>query len=200
MRSHFKEAAVVRLALIRSSLSDAVAPAEALSKMEGFGNVLPSWQTPIDALKAASLRISQSPDIPGAAAAMADIGVACGTCHRAAGGPKAEQGTPPAVGTSIASRMQRHVWATERLWEGLFVPTDASWKTGADALVRDPFPKELLDKGGVHAKSAAARFKSLVATAGAQKKLEDRAKLYSTLLETCSACHVAVRGKKTSSQ
>jgi cytochrome c556 len=196
MRSHFKEAAVVRMAVIRGSLSEAAGPAEALGKMEGFGNLLASWQAPIDALKAASLRISQSPDIPGAAAAIADIGVACGTCHRAAGGPTVEPGSPPAVGTTLASRMQRHVWATERLWEGLFVPADASWKTGAEALVREPFPKEVLAKGGVHAKSAAARFKTLVATAPAQNKLEERAKLYSTLLETCSACHVAVRGAK----
>jgi len=197
MRAHFKETAVIREAVIRGALSEAVAPASALTKMEALGPIQPAWKPSIDALQAASKRIGQSPDIPGAAAATADIGVACGSCHKSGGGPKAPQ--PPALptgDTSLSGRMQRHVWATERLWEALYVPADASWKAGVDALANDPFPKEILDKGGVHARSSAAKFKTLVATAGAKQKTEDRAKLYAALLETCSACHVATRGAK----
>ena len=196
MRAHFKETAVVRDAVIRGALSEAVAPASALAKMEGIGPIQPSWKPSIDALQAASRRISQSPDIPGASAAIADIGVACGTCHAGAGGPKVKIEAPPTPDKTLASRMQRHVWATERLWEALYVPSDPSWKAGVDALAADPFPKEVLDKGGVHARSAAGRFKTLAATAGAAKKIEDRAKAYASLLETCSACHQATRGAK----
>jgi cytochrome c553 len=196
MKTHFKETAVVRAAVIKGSLNEAVAPAEALTKMEGLGTPDKKWQPALEALQNASRRIGQSPDIPGAAAATADIGVACGSCHRVAGGPKVTVESPPPVDKTLQSRMRRHVWATERLWEALYVPSDASWKAGTDALSGDPFPKEILDKGGVHSRSAGAKFKSIVATAGSKKKVEDRAKVYASLLETCSACHVSTGGSK----
>lgn len=196
MRAHFKETAEIRKAVIDGALAATVKPAEALGNMKALGTIQKGWKPSIDALRTAAQRFGQSPDLPGAAAAISDIGVACGSCHKAAGGPKVEVGTPPAADKTLAGQMKRHAWATERLWEGLYVPSDAAWKAGADALAGEEFPKEVLAKGGVHARSAAVRFASLVPTAGAKKSPADRAKLYAELLETCSACHMAARGKK----
>lgn len=195
MRLHFKETALVRTAIVNGALTDTVAPAAALSKMEGLGTIPAAWRPSIDAMQSAARRIGQSSDMPGAAAALADVGAACGSCHRGLGGPKAKFDAAPTGDDSMSGRMKRHVWATERMWEGLYVPSDASWKAGVDALSGEPFAKDLLDKGGVHARSSAARFKTLVATAGAKQKPDERAKLYAALLETCSACHMATRGK-----
>jgi hypothetical protein len=195
MRMHFKETAQIRTAIINGSLPETVAPAAALGKMEGLGTVPAAWRPSIDAMQGAARRIGQSSDMPGAAAALADVGAACGSCHRGLGGPKGKFDPAPTGDDSMSGRMKRHVWATERLWEGLYVPSDASWKAGVDALSGEPFAKDLLDKGGVHARSSAARFKTLVATAGSKQKVDDRAKLYAALLETCSACHIATRGK-----
>jgi len=195
MRQHFKETTLIRTAVINGVLSDAAAPAEALSNTDGLGKIEPAWQSSVDVLQYAAKRIRRSSDIPGAAAAIADIGIACGACHKAAGGPNVKVDAPPAADATLASRMRRHVWATERLWEGIFVPSDASWKAGVAALSGDSFPKEVLDKGDVHARAAADRFKSLVATAAGKKKPEERGQLYGTLLETCSACHLVTRGK-----
>ncbi len=196
MRSHFKETTLIRTAVINGVLTDAAAPAEALSNNEGLGKIEPSWQSSIDVLQYAAKRIRRSSDVPAAAAAIADIGIACGACHKAAGGPDVKVDAPPATDATLASRMRRHAWATERLWEGLFVPSDASWKAGAAALSGDSFPKEVLDRGDVHARAAAERFKSLVATAASKKKPDERGQLYGSLLETCSVCHLATRKKK----
>jgi len=65
----------------------------------------------------------------------------CGACHKAAGGPRANVEAAPASGGSVEARLRRHVWATERLWEGIVVPSDASWKLGADGLLGEPFRK-----------------------------------------------------------
>lgn len=195
MRSHFREAALIRKAVIDGMLADAVAPADALAKTEGFGKIDPAWQSSIDVLQYAAKRIQHGSDIPSTAAAVADIGIACGACHKAAGGPRATVEQPPSADGSLESRMRRHVWATERLWEGIFVPSDASWKAGGDALSREPFPKEVLDKGGVHGRSAANRFTSIVATLPSKKTPQDRGQVYASLLETCSACHVVTRKK-----
>ncbi|HMR08286.1 MAG TPA: hypothetical protein PKA88_21040 [Polyangiaceae bacterium] len=193
MRSHFKETEQIRKAVISGNMSAAVAPAKALSNIDGLEKLAKNWKPSVTALQAAAERVGSSPDIPAIAAATADIGVACGACHRSTSGPKPEVGTTPAAGTTVKSRMQRHIWASERLWEGLYVPSDDAWKAGVDGLAGEAFPKEILKKGGVHARSAADRLKRLVDTAGAKKSPQDRAKVYASLLETCSACHQATK-------
>ena len=194
MRAHFKETELIRNAIITGKLNNAVSPAKALANMEGMGKIAPKGHPAVELIKVASRRVGNSPDAPAVAAATADIGVACGSCHRSSNGPKLEVGKPPAAGTTVASRMARHVWATDRLWEGLYVPSDAAWAAGADALTGDVFPEEVRKKGGVHGRSAADRLASLVATAGSKKTPQDRATLYAAMLETCSACHGVMGG------
>ena len=92
----------------------------------------------------------------------------------------------------MGDRMKRHMWATERLWEGIYGPSDEAWKAGAAALELDPFPKKELSKGGVHALSSAARFSKHAKHVGDRKTGEQRAKLYASLLATCSPCHDAM--------
>lgn len=187
----------MRTAVINGVLSDVAVSAEALSNMEGLGKIEPAWQSSIDVLQYAAKRIRRSSDIPAAAAAIGDIGIACGACHKAMGAsPALKVDAPPGADGSLAARMRRHAWATDRLWEGIIVPSDASWKAGAAALSGEPFPKEVLDKGDVHARSSAARFRSLVATAASRKTPAERGQLYATLLETCSACHMTTRNAK----
>ncbi|HEY0462667.1 MAG TPA: hypothetical protein VGC79_00590 [Polyangiaceae bacterium] len=87
--------------------------------------------------------------------------------------------------------MARHSWAVERLWEGLYVPSSAAWKSGAKALQEDPFPEEVLKRGGVYARSAAKDFRAVVAQAPAKETPRERAALYAGLLGTCASCHIA---------
>src|ERR1051325_5799740 len=110
-------------------------------------------------------RINDSTSAARAAGATADLGISCGECHQRHGGPKPSSEPAPPPGTSLESRMQRHAWATERLWEGLYVPSSDAWKAGAKALSDEPFPSEVLSRGGVHARSAAGDFANLVARA-----------------------------------
>ncbi len=194
MRAHFKETELIRAAIITGKLNNAVAPAKALTNTEGMGKIPPKGEPAVELIKAASGRIGNSPDAPAVAAATADIGVACGNCHRSTNGPKLQVGKPPAAGTTVASRMARHVWATDRLWEGLYVPSDAAWAAGADALGGDAFPEEVRKKGGVHGRAAADRLATLVATAGSKKTPADRAAVYASMLETCAACHGVMGG------
>lgn len=193
MRAHFKEAELIRSALISGNVAAANGPADALTSVEGLSKAERS-SAAVKAIQSAAKRIRQSPDVPGAAAPFADLGVACGKCHRKGKGPKVELGAPPATDSGLKSRMQQHGWATERLWEGLYVPSDAAWKAGADLLAKnDSIPEEVLKKSGVHARSSAAQLKQLVATASDKKTPEDRAKLYASLLATCSACHAVTK-------
>ncbi len=153
------------------------------------------WNRYVEQMQETARRINNSTSASAAAAAVADLGVSCGMCHQQLGGPKPSAEPAPAAGTTVESRMQRHVWATERLWEGLAVPSGKSWEAGSKALSAEPFPKELLDKGGVDVRSAAADFTKLVAKAPAKKTVDARAALYAELLVTCGTCHQAIANK-----
>jgi hypothetical protein len=192
MQAHFTDALLIRKAVISGRPQQAAAPAEALAKAENLDNLPPGWRQFVEPMQQTARRITDSTSAEQAAAATADLGVACGNCHLKRGGPKASSAPPPGEGTTLTDRMQRHVWATERLWEGLTVPSTKAWDAGANALSANPFPVEILNKGGVHTRSAASDFAKLVVKAPTRKTVEERAALYAELLLVCGSCHRAI--------
>ena len=104
-----------------------------------------------------------------------------------------EVAAAPDAGDSLSSRMKQHAWATERLWEGLYVPSAAAWDAGAKVLAHGQFPEEVLKKGGVYARSAAADFRKAAARASKMRSSASRAALYAELLGTCATCHIAMQ-------
>jgi cytochrome c553 len=189
MRDHFKQTVTLREAVIWGNISAAVAPAESLAGLEGVKTLPRHWQVSANQLLDSARRIRQSSDLSEAAAATADIGRACGLCHAAVRGPKIKIEPPPPVDASLGSRMRRHHWASERLWEGLYVPSDAAWAAGVSALEMEPFPAEALKPGGVHARSAASRFATTAKTLAQAKTSEARGAAYADILSTCGPCH-----------
>jgi hypothetical protein len=192
MQAHFQDALLIRQAVIAGRLEDAVEPAQALARARDLDHLPEGWRGFVERMQEVAGRIQDSTLVSRAAAATADLGVSCGLCHQQRGGPQASREPAPDAGTSIESRMRRHAWATERLWEGLYVPSDDAWNAGAKALSSAPFPAEILKDGGVNARSAASDFARLVVKAPAQRIARDRAALYAELLLTCGSCHRAL--------
>ncbi|MFO0548105.1 MAG: hypothetical protein U0271_06940 [Polyangiaceae bacterium] len=197
MRQHFAQTTQIQDAVIWGEIEKASRPAGSLADVEGVETLPPKWQESVTQLKDSSRRIRESSDLQEVAAATADIGRACGNCHGKAGGPKIVVNDPPTVDAkSVASRMQRHKWAAARLWEGLYGPSDAAWKAGASALELDPFPEEVLNKGGVHGRSAASNFRDVAKTLSKAKTSDARGSAYASLLSTCAPCHAAVGAQR----
>lgn len=191
MRAHFKDALLIRQAVIAGTPDQAANPATILALIENLDDLPPGWREFVERMQQAARRITHDPSTAQAAAATANLGVACGQCHQQQGGPTVSSEPPPAEGTTIEQRMKRHAWATERLWEGLVIPSNEAWNAGSRALVDTPFPPEVLRQGGAQARSAASDFKNLVARAPTKKTTEERAALYAELLVTCGTCHRA---------
>ncbi len=191
MHEHFVEADQIRRAVIAGRQEEYVKPAHQLTYGIRAEELPATWREPVERMQDAADRLKGSHDLWLAAAATADIGVACGDCHRVNGGPRTHLEAEPAAG-DLTARMKRHGWATERLWEGLFVPSDEAWQAGAAILSQEPFPGELLQRGGVYARSAAEDFAKAVQRAPGQGAATDRAQLYARLLSTCATCHVAL--------
>lgn len=196
MRDHFKQTVTIRESLIWGRLTNAVGPADTLANVEGITSLPKTWQASATLLSDSAKRISEGSDVATVAAATADIGRACGLCHASSHGPSVEVKEPPAVDESVTSRMRRHKWAGERLWEGLYVPSNEAWMAGAKALELDPFAGDALKKGGVHARGAASRFNTQAKKLGQAKTSEARGAAYAELLSTCSPCHEAMGVKR----
>ena len=184
---------MIREAVIAGTPERAADPAKAFSEIQDVDKLPAGWSGFVARMRDAARRITDSTSAAQAAAAAADLGVSCGMCHKQHGGPKVSVEPAPVAEQTVVSRMKRHVWATERLWEGLFVPSDEAWLAGAKALGTDPFPKEALKTGGVHARSAASDFVKLAAKAPGAKSADERANLYAEMLVSCGACHQAVK-------
>jgi len=117
MKVHFNQTATIRDAVIAGNIRKAVQPAVALAEMEGVDTLPKRWRFSVEQLQVASRRIREGSDIQEVAAATADIGRACASCHASVSGPKIDVGSPPGGADSMGDRMKRHMWATERLWE-----------------------------------------------------------------------------------
>jgi cytochrome c553 len=141
-------------------------------------------------MQQAAKRVTDGSTTARTAAAAADLGVACGQCHLQQGGPTVKSEPPPPEGMTLEQRMKRHAWATERLWEGIVVPSGDAWDAGSKALVHTPFPDQVLRRGAA-ARTAATDFDKLVTQASSRKTMDERAALYAGLLLTCGTCHRA---------
>jgi cytochrome c553 len=195
MQAHFNDALLIRAAVIAGRPEDAADPAHVIASIKNLHDLPEGWQPFVEQMQDTATRIDNSTTPAATAAAAADLGVSCGLCHQKHGGPKPSHDPQPPAGSSVESRMEQHIWATERLWEGLAVPSSEAWNKGAKALSTEPFPEEVLKKGSTDARTAAADFAKLVAKAPSKKTAQDRAALYAELLVTCGTCHLAVEAK-----
>ena len=118
---------------------------------------------------------------------VARLGAECASCHVASGATPdlVDPARPPADRNDVASRMTRHRWATDRLWEALITPSDDEWKTGLDVLAATPLPASELGKD----RAPLARKLQRTAETARTSRPADRAQVYGDLLSTCAACH-----------
>jgi hypothetical protein len=190
MQAHFNDALLIRQAVIAGKREEAANPATVIAHTQNLDQLPNGWRPFVEDMQHAATRITNGTTVATVAAATADLGVACGACHQQLGGPKATLEGLPTNDPSLEGRMKRHAWATERLWEGLAIPSDEAWKLGASLLSREAIPKEVLTS--VDSRSAAADFAKLITKAPGKKTLQDKAGLYAELLLTCGVCHRAM--------
>jgi cytochrome c553 len=198
MYGHFGHASQVQSAVIAGDLEAVRSPAQWLAGHDEMAG-LPQGAEPYLARlrRAAALAVDAS-DLSAAAAATADIGTACGACHGAFDvGPPFDPGVPPPdEGPPVVGHMMRHVWAADRMWEGLIGPSDAAWTAGARGLSEAPFePTEVTQNAELQptARDLARRVHELGVKAERSSDPEARGEIYGRLLAVCSRCHQLVR-------
>jgi cytochrome c553 len=193
MAVHFASAVRIQSALVHGDLDAARGPAEtiwAADRIPDFGADADPYVVEV---REEARNIREARSYAEAVAATGRLAAACGDCHeRFDGGPNFQVSAEP-TGADRDAHMTRHVWAADRLWEGLLMATGGPWPAGAAVLAED-----LLSGSDLFA--AAARHAERLAELGREAlevtERRDRAVVFGQVLATCGACHAEDPGER----
>jgi mono/diheme cytochrome c family protein len=194
MTEHFIIATWSRDAVINGRLDLLREPMAALAAYD-YATVAPGgWMRFVAKMQHAADLTARAANLDGAATGVATMARTCGECHAATGrGPAFasdhRDGRAPSADT-FGARMQRHMWAADRLWEGLTGPSDSAWEAGASALARAPFTAPSTDPPlPADYVRALDEVRELGDRAVASTTLAERADVYGLFLASCAGCH-----------
>ena len=199
MQEHFAKAADMKAAVIRGDLWSVERAAAWLADDEWTPRLRPDWRPYMTAMQLAARTTKGITNTAQAAQALSRVGRACANCHESVGGPNVAVGVAPEDGAEGSTRLLRHGWAAERMWEGLTLISDEAWIRGASVL-SDATLEPLARKGegnpaDARAQADAKELASKVHEIGRIARAADvqqRRALYADLLATCSDCHAAL--------
>jgi cytochrome c553 len=191
MADHFGIALQARDAVIRGEPDGARGALIWLAQHSYSGEVPDAWAEWVRAMQAAAAVARDSDNLRVQAAAVANMAARCADCHRAQQAKVAfepagfEEALEPNPTEPLQDRMHRHLWAAERMWEGLIADDPGRYAAGAAVLAEAP-PTGGADPGlGAHLKAVQELgLRARKATTG-----EGRTNLYAEFLSRCAACH-----------
>ena len=186
MHRHFDDLHIVEKFLIAGKLSDAKALAYMLTQPD-LEPGMEQWNADSQRLGVEAARLMAANTIEQACRSDARVAGACMDCHRRSKNPPMFA-APPGVPTSqetIASRMARHQWAVDRLWEGVVGGVDGSWHMGLVVLATTALPLAKNVSGANRLQRAA----QLALDVEHAEPKPDRAVTYGEILISCAGCH-----------
>lgn len=200
MAEHFDQTLEIQQAVMEGDLETARSAAKWMAEHDNVEEFPASSERYLKTMMKAAETVAEAPDLDGAAAAVAEMGYACGGCHRSL-----EEGLSFSMSESKAEEaghMKGHDWAVDRLWEGLVGPSDEAWLAGCSVLAESPLRPALLPQAHPaieHAEELDSSISSmekqvheLSVKAGETTDAEKRAHMYGELLATCADCHTMV--------
>lgn len=139
-----------------------------------------------------ALELATATSLPQAIRREARLLEACAGCHVAAGivPDLAPPSAMPPDRDSVDARMARHLWAADRLWDGVVASDDAAWKAGIDLLASGTPTWTAPNK---RQRGFATRLQRM---ADSQRQMKStatssRANVYAELMITCAGCHTS---------
>jgi cytochrome c553 len=145
------------------------------------------------AMFGAAARITEATDLKTVAMQTGHLAGGCGSCHQAVeAGPRFVVGNSAPDGNSQEAQMIRHLWAADRMWEGLVGPSEEAWVAGARAMAETQpmLARVFRASSSVTEPEGFLRDVNLLANeAVAAETLAERADIYGRLLDTCYRCH-----------
>jgi len=193
MYAHFDQTQAVHDALVRGNMEGAKAGALWLATHQDTRR-LPEGSDRYSAImREQATQVSKASGLQDAAMAAALMASACGDCHREYSvAPRFLMGAPPPGGSGAKAEMALHVWASERMWNGLVGPDDFAWSSGAAALKTGWLsPQEVVTDPttGEKVRQLVRQVYDLGTQAEQASDPHARAGVYGNFLATCIDCH-----------
>lgn len=195
MVEHFVLATYARDAVITGHLGALRRALGALADYK-YEHVSPGdWKPWIARMQAAARPGASATTLDEAALAVANTAAVCGECHREhRAGPQFPKDDDPdgeaGLSNTLSDRMERHVWAANRLWEGLIAPSDPIWRMGSAELANVPLkaPKEKPALSSQFVQQL-RQVRELGDRARGASEPAERVAVYARVLSTCARCH-----------
>lgn len=194
MPQHFLIVGWARDAVVDGDLEDLREPLQALADYN-YASVVPGgWMRGVAQLQAAARVTAKAENLTVAASGVAAMTRVCGECHEQQGHRLAlfpeEVTTKTPKTDDFSTRMHRHAWGSERLWEGLMAPSDQAWQAGAAALAHAPIKTPKLPAGAPKDfATSLAKLRDLGLRASQATSAQERSNLYALTLAMCADCH-----------
>jgi mono/diheme cytochrome c family protein len=194
MHGHLDSVIAMKAAVISGNLAGVARPARWLGDHPRPSDLPEAWANYEEDMRSFARRAAAAQNLETAAAAVSDIGRVCGDCHIASGFVVSfgYSKPPPADLENTITQMQRHLWASARLWAGLIGPSNGAWASGASMLegvdvnVSDITSDETLTPLVV---DIVERLRFIGERSRAADDGETRSALYGEFLSQCANCH-----------
>jgi hypothetical protein len=136
-----------------------------------------AWPAETARLRDSAWTLVAAETLEHAARASAGVAAACGGCHTVAGATAMFERDvrSPRDDGSAASRLRRHRWAAERIWDGTVGGSEVQWHAGLQVFAND--------LAGYRVQQIAIR-----ALAGT----DDRERVHAELRAACLTCHPSI--------
>ncbi len=193
MLTHYSRISALQSAVIVADMATAQRSGRWLGEYVSAEGLTPRAVHYMMEIRRVSTEIGRADDLVDLAAHTATLASACAGCHEETGGGPRLGGTPHVPHEEgRVPHMRRHLWAVDRMWEGLLAPSDQFWQAGARALAEPPLTGWLHSSGMDEVTPLAERVHELGAQAAQISDPSARAQLYGELIGTCATCHQAL--------
>lgn len=197
MHRRFSRTVDIQTGVVLGDLSRARTAADWLANREETGTLQETSDSYRARIRGYASLIAQARDLDTVSRQVGQIAAACGDCHSSSGnGPRFVVGSgPPEAGARQAERMILHLWAADRMWEGLIGPSEEAWLSAVEALSRgwEPSGSVLMATASPDAISGyMGQLHRLAEDAREARTQEARSRVYGRLLNTCQGCHGSV--------
>jgi cytochrome c553 len=193
MNDHLARTIVIQQSLALGNLEAARPAAQWLEDHIVPDALAGDQQAYVAQMKLSAGSIAIASDVEVAAQELGKMGASCGACHQATGAQIIFAWVDPVPFSSeTTAHMYRHIWAVDRLWQGLVGPSEEAWDAGAKVLTDLPLHRTRTTAGPGRRYRAEA-WEELVhelgATATEDADQFQRAELLGEILGACHNCH-----------
>lgn len=200
MHQHLSAMRAMKAFIIAGQLDDSLREAAVwVEEHEATPGLPGDWQPYVAKMRRYAGQVADARHLDFAAVSVGEMARVCGDCHDANGVEVGfgDYDSVPAPSQNVRVQMRRHLWAVDRMWEGLISPSDEAWQLGAETLAG--VRVNAADIGATGAGQPRVdyllgRAREIGAQGTEAQSREQRGALYGELLSLCADCHSMTGG------